>query len=164
MSENVELVCTLTDAANRIDLDAVLALLAPDVVWEENAELPGLKEVYRGRAEVRGWAEQVLEVFEGPHQELDRITELSGDRVFTENVITAHGKGSGAPTELRYWAVCWINEGKIARRQVFWNRDEALEADGRRNSRYGRKAVARTAALHGKQHSTAPRAREGGDR
>jgi hypothetical protein len=65
-----------------------------------------------------------------PHQELDRISELSGDRVFTENVISAHGKGSGVPTKLRYWAVYWIKEGKIARRQVFWNREEALAAAG----------------------------------
>jgi ketosteroid isomerase-like protein len=128
--DNVELVRALTDAGNRVDLDAAVALLTPDVVWEENAELPGLKEVYRGRAEVRAWAEQVLEVFEDPHQELDRITELSGDRIFTETVITAHGKGSGVPTELRYWAVYWIKEGKISRRQVFWNRDKAREAAG----------------------------------
>jgi steroid delta-isomerase-like uncharacterized protein len=130
--ENVELVRALTDAGNRLDIDAAAALLAPDVVWEENAELPGLKEVYRGRDEVRRWAEEVFEIFESPHQELDRITELSGDRVFTETVTTAHGKTSGVPTELRYWAVFWITEGKIARRQVFWNRDEALEAAGLR--------------------------------
>jgi ketosteroid isomerase-like protein len=130
--ENVELVRALTDAANRIDIDAVIALLGPDVVWEETAVLPGLREGYRGRDEVREWADEILEVFESArtHNALDRITELSGDRVFTENVLTAHGKGSGAPTELRYWAVYWIREGKIARRQVFWNRDEALETAG----------------------------------
>ena len=46
--ENVKLVRALTDAANRIDIDAVIALLSPDVVWEETAALPGLREVYRG--------------------------------------------------------------------------------------------------------------------
>jgi ketosteroid isomerase-like protein len=132
--ENVELVRAMTDAANRIDIDAVIALLSPDVVWEETADLPGLREVYRGRDEVREWADEILEVFESARTRnaLDRITELSGDRVFTENVITAHGKGSGVPTELRYWAVYWIREGKIARRQVFWNRDEGLESAGLR--------------------------------
>jgi ketosteroid isomerase-like protein len=128
--ENVELVRALTDAVNRIDIDAFIALLSPDVVWEETADLPGFREVYRGRAEVRAWADELLEVFESAHNELDRVTELSGDRVFTENALTAHGKGSGVPTELRYWAVYWIREAKIARRQVFWNRDEALEAAG----------------------------------
>jgi ketosteroid isomerase-like protein len=128
--ENVELVRALTDAANRIDIDAVVALLSRDVVWEETAALPGLREVYRGPDEVRAWADEILELFESPHNALDRVTELSGDRVFTENVLTVHGRGSGAPAELRYWALYWIKNGKIARRQVFWNRDEALEAAG----------------------------------
>jgi ketosteroid isomerase-like protein len=130
--ENVELVRALTEAANRVDIDAAAGLLAPDVVWEENAELPGLKEVYRGRDDFRRWAEEVIEIFESPHQGLERITELSGNRVLTENVLTAHGKGSGVPAELRYWALYWVMDGKIARRQVFWNRAEALEAAGLR--------------------------------
>jgi ketosteroid isomerase-like protein len=128
--ENVEVVRALTEAGNRVDIDAVVALLTSDVIWEENAELPGLREVYRGRSEVRAWAAEILEIFESPHQGLDRITELSGDRVFTETVISAHGKGSGVPAELRYWAVYWIKEGKIARRQVFWNREEAFAGAG----------------------------------
>jgi ketosteroid isomerase-like protein len=130
--ENLELVRAMTDAANRIDIDAVIALLSPDVVWEENAELPGLREVYRGRDEVRAWADELLEVIESAHNALDRVTELSGDRVFTENALTVHGKTSGVPAELRYWALYWIKNGKIARRQVFWNRDEGLEAAGLR--------------------------------
>ena len=128
----MELVRAMTDAANRIDIDAVIALLSPDVVWEETADLPGLREVYRGRDEVREWADELIEVIGNGNNALDRVTELSGDRVFTENVLTIHGKGSGAPAELRYWALYWIKNGKIARRQVFWNRDEGLEAAGLR--------------------------------
>jgi ketosteroid isomerase-like protein len=128
--ENVEVVRAMTDAANRIDIDAFIALLSPDVVWEETAELPGLREVYRGRDEVRTWTDEILEIFESPQNALDRVTELIGDRVFTENVLTARGKGSGVPTELRYWAVNWVREGRIARRQVFWDGNEALEAAG----------------------------------
>jgi ketosteroid isomerase-like protein len=128
--ENVEVVRAMTDAANRIDIDAFIALLSPDVVWEETAELPGLREVYRGRDEVRTWTDEILEIFESPQNALDRITELIGDRVFTENALTARGKGSGVPTELRYWAVYLVREGKIARRQVFWHENEALEAAG----------------------------------
>jgi ketosteroid isomerase-like protein len=108
----VELVRALTAAANRVDIDAGAALLAPDVVWEENTELPGIKDVYRGRAEFRRWAEQMLEVFESPHQEFVRITELSGNRVFTESVLTAYGKGSGVPAELRYWTLYWLKNGR----------------------------------------------------
>jgi ketosteroid isomerase-like protein len=51
--ENVEAVRQGIEAFNRRDLDAFVARLSPDVVWEENPDLPGLREIYRGRAEVR---------------------------------------------------------------------------------------------------------------
>jgi ketosteroid isomerase-like protein len=131
-SKNAELVREATAATNRLDVDALVALLSPNVVWEENPEIPGLREVYRGRPEVRAWAQEILEVVDSPHSELEEITELSDDRVFTENVLTGHGKGSGVPVALRYWAILSIAQGRIARRQVFWNGDEALEAAGLR--------------------------------
>jgi ketosteroid isomerase-like protein len=53
--ENVEVLRALNDAANRLDLDAFLACLSRNVIWEENPEIPGLRKVYRGRAEVREW-------------------------------------------------------------------------------------------------------------
>jgi ketosteroid isomerase-like protein len=130
--ENVELALRTLDAFNRQDFDAFVALLSPDVVWEENPELPGLREVYRGRAEVREWMVAVLEVVENLHIEVEEVTELGDDRVFTETVLTARGKGSGVPVELRFWMVLWFAESKITRRQVSWTRDQALEAAGLR--------------------------------
>jgi hypothetical protein len=35
--------------------------------------LPGLGEVYRGRAEAREWLEQLLELFEESHLEIEQI-------------------------------------------------------------------------------------------
>ena len=128
--ENVELVRALIEAANRVDFDAAAAVVAPDVVWEENPEFPGLREVYRGPAEVRAWWEEVLEVVDDFHLEVEKLTELGNDRVIGEIFITGRGKGSGAPVEQRVWNVFSFAEGKIARRQVFWNREEALEAAG----------------------------------
>ena len=93
--ENVEVVREATDVFNRLGLNAFMALLSPDVVWEVNPELPGLREVY---CEVRG------------------LTELTDDRVFCETILTGRGKGSGVPFELHYWTVFWIGDGKIARR------------------------------------------------
>jgi ketosteroid isomerase-like protein len=128
--ENVELVRAGIDEFNRRELDAFVDRLDPDVVWEENPDLPGLREIYRGRAEVREWIEEVLEAVETLHNEIVEITELPDDRVFTENVVTGRGTGSGVPVELRYWSVLWLSEDKLARRQVFWSKDEALEAAG----------------------------------
>jgi ketosteroid isomerase-like protein len=128
--ENVELTLRAIDAWNRRDVDAFVALLSPDVVWEENPELPGLREVYRGRAEVRDWIKDFLEAVESPQLELEETIELGDDRIFTEMVLTGRGRGSGVPVELRFWLVIWFVEGKIARRQVAWTKDEALETAG----------------------------------
>ena len=43
---------------------------------------------------------------------------------------TAHGRASGVKTELRFWQLFWLTDGKIARRRIFWTRDEALDAAG----------------------------------
>jgi ketosteroid isomerase-like protein len=132
MSENVELALRTLDAFNGRDVDAFVAFLSPDVVFEENPELPGLREVYRGRAEVREWMAAVLEVMENLHSEVEELTELRDERVFAEIVLKARGKGSGVPVELRFWTVLWFAESKITRRQVSWNRDDALRAAGLR--------------------------------
>ncbi len=128
--ENVEIVREATDVFNRLDLDAFMALLSPDVVWEVNPELPGMREVYRGPTEVRAFQEEILELFESGHVEVRGLTELSDDRVFCETILTGRGKGSDLPIELHYWTVFWIAEGKIARRQVWMEKAEALEAAG----------------------------------
>jgi ketosteroid isomerase-like protein len=129
--ENVELAREAIDALNRGDLDAWLAFLSPDVVWEALPGVPGIGELYRGRAEVRGWIEELWEVAEGVvHTEIEQITDLGEDRVFLALVLTARGRGSGVPFEMPTWSVIWYREGLVTRRQVFWTRDEALEAAG----------------------------------
>jgi ketosteroid isomerase-like protein len=130
--ENVEVALEGVDAVNRRDPDGFVACLHPDVVWEESGDvLPGLRGVHRGRAEARRWFEEaILETWENLHLEVEEITEANDGRVFSEALVTARGRASGAETELRFWTVLWFADGKIARRQVFFTRDEALQATG----------------------------------
>jgi ketosteroid isomerase-like protein len=131
--QNVEVVLQGVDAANRRDPDAFMACLHPDVEWEESGDpFPGLRGIYRGRAEARKWFEEaVVELWERLHNEVEEITEASDDRVFLGILIRARGRASGVETELRAWQVFWLTDGKIARRQgPFWARNEALEAAG----------------------------------
>lgn len=118
------------DAWNRRDVDALVADLSAAVVWEENPGFPGLRAVYRGRAEVREWAEEILEPWESSYGRLEEMTELGDDRMLAEFVITGRSKGGGVPVELRFWLILWFVGGKIDRRQVFWERRAALEAAG----------------------------------
>jgi ketosteroid isomerase-like protein len=127
--ENVEVARKVIDAVNRGDLDAWLGFLSPEVVWE-SLPLVGFRDVYRGRAEAREWLEQLTEVFEEVHLEIDEITALSDDRVLTAASARGRGRGSGIPVERPSWEVVWLADGLITRRQVFWTRDEALEAAG----------------------------------
>ena len=131
--EHEELVRRLGDAWNGGDVEALLALLSPDVVWEENPDVPGLRQVYRGREEVREWAEEILEAWESSEVEIEEVKQLSEDRVLGQALIAGRGKGGGVPVELRFWLILSFEAGKISRRQVFWVREEALEAAGLSN-------------------------------
>jgi ketosteroid isomerase-like protein len=128
--ENVALARKAIDALNRGDLDSLLAFLSPDVEWEALRDVPELRDVYRGRAEVRKRIEELWKLAEGVvHIEIEQMKDLGGDRVFMAVVLTARGS---VPFELPNWSVIWFAEGLVTRRQVFWTREEALEAAGLR--------------------------------
>ena len=102
--ENVEIVRKVIDAFNRGGVDAWLRFLSPEVVWE-SVPLVGFRDVYRGRAEARKWIEQLLEVFEEPHLEIEQITPLNDDAVLNELIEIGRGRGSGLPGEQRIWEI-----------------------------------------------------------
>ena len=100
------------------------------VVWE-SLPFPGFSDVYRGRAEAREWYEQLLEVFEEAHLEIEEITALSDDRVLSDIPRSGAVGAVACPgATVCSWSIHWLAKGLIARRQVFWTRDEALEAAG----------------------------------
>ena len=121
------------DALNRGDIDAWLALLSPDVVWEALEGIPGIGELYRGRAGAREWIELMwANAEEVVHIEIEQMADLDDDRVFLAVALTARRRGSGAPFEYRTWQIVWFADGLITRRQVFWTRAEALKTAGLR--------------------------------
>jgi ketosteroid isomerase-like protein len=133
-AENVALARKAIGALNRGDLDALLAFLSPDVVWEALEGVTGIGELYRGRAGVREWIELMLENAEGGvfHIKIEQMTDLGADRVFIAVAVTARRKASGVPFEYRTWQIVRFADGLITRRQVFWTRAEALKAAGLR--------------------------------
>jgi ketosteroid isomerase-like protein len=131
--ENVEVVLKVVDAVNRRDPAAFMACLHPDVEWREESgdPLPGLRGIYRGLVEVRGWFEEaVLDHWKSFDMEVEEITEAGNDRVFLGIVAAARGRASGVETELRSWQVFRFVDGKATGREVFLERDDALEAAG----------------------------------
>jgi ketosteroid isomerase-like protein len=128
--ENVEIVLRQVEALNRRDIDAFVALVSPEVAWEDSMFGSEPARIYRGRAEVREWLNRVLEPWESLHGEVEEITEAADDRVFFGGLLTTRGKGSGVETQVRGWFVVWITNGKVTRRLLFLDRAEALEAAG----------------------------------
>jgi ketosteroid isomerase-like protein len=127
---NVEVVLKGVEAVNARDFDSLAELVAPEVEWDDTEGFAGLRGVHRGRAGVRGWLEAVLEPWESLHLEVEEITDAGERRVYLETLMSARGRASGVQTEIRVWMVFWLADGKIARRQLFWTRADALEAAG----------------------------------
>jgi ketosteroid isomerase-like protein len=129
--ENVEIVLQGIEAFNRRDVDAFVALVSPDVEWEDSVFWSEHARIHTGEAELREWFNRVVvEPWESLHFEVEEITEAGDDRVFFGALLTTRGKGSGVETQVRGWSVMWITNGMVTRRQVFLDRAEALEAAG----------------------------------
>jgi ketosteroid isomerase-like protein len=131
--ENVEAVRKGVKAFNERDPDAFVAVVSPDVEWDDAIFWSGVTRTYRGRGELREWMSEVLEPWESLRIELTEITEAPDDRVFYGLRLTGRGKGSGVePPGETFWTAAWFADGKVTRRKVFLERDEALEAAGLR--------------------------------
>ena len=130
--ENVESIRRATEAFNRGDADAFVALGTPDVEWEDATFWTEGSRIFRGRDEVRTWFAQVQEPWERIHLDLEEILEAGMDGLVVGFRLTARGRSSGVDTQLQFWQVLWFREGLTAKRQIFRDRTEALEAAGLR--------------------------------
>ena len=104
--------------------------MSADVEWEDSVFWSEGSRTYRGRAEVEGWLARILEPWESIHMRAEEIAEASDGRVLVGLVLTGRGKESGIETELGFWTVSRIEDGKIAARKAYLERADALEAAG----------------------------------
>ncbi len=131
MSEqNIDVGRGLIEAVNRRDLDAFLALVRPDVEWDDSEGWPGIRGIYRGHDGVRDWWERFLEVWESVEVVVEEAREGPEGRVLLQVSGAFRGGASGVQTEVRAWEVLRIVDGQVAKRQLSWSRDEGLAAAG----------------------------------
>jgi ketosteroid isomerase-like protein len=124
---NLEVVRRIARAFNEGDVDAIVAELDPAVEWEEQP-IPGVDPVYHGHEGVRRWAEAVMGPELGALQaHVEGFTEV-GDAVIASTRISGAGQSSGVEVQMYVQIVVTFREGKVARRQVFQTRQQALEA------------------------------------
>jgi ketosteroid isomerase-like protein len=100
----------------------------PDVVWEENEPaFTGLERVYRGHEGLVRWFREVLEPWDlYSVEELDLIEV--GDSVVLQIRLQGRGGVSGAEVDMTVCNVFTFRDEKIVRRQLFYERDDALRA------------------------------------
>ena len=129
--ENVETARMAFEAWNRRDLQSVLDLFHPDVVWEENVQVfPGMDRIYRGHEGFLKWDRDAFsEVWESIAVEPLEFID-AGDHVVALLRLSGKGQGSGVDVELAIYNVLTFRDGKVAWRRLYTDRAEALEAAG----------------------------------
>ena len=126
--ENAEVVRAGFEGFNRGDVEAVVAMCAPDIEWFPPAELPDAR-TYHGHQGVRAAAEDMLNVFGALQAEPERLID-AGDQVVVLFRWRGHGRGSGVPLDLvgEQAAVFTMRNGEAIRAEWYIDRSKALEA------------------------------------
>jgi ketosteroid isomerase-like protein len=126
--DNEAVVRTLYEAFNRADWDEALGLMAPEVEWETDPRHPRAG-VYRGRAAVRSFIEDLEAPFEGTVYTPERIF-AAADHVVVFVTIRRRPAGSSAQVEVQIGELWTLRDGQIVRGQGFGEREKALAAVG----------------------------------
>jgi ketosteroid isomerase-like protein len=128
--ENVELIKAGFAAHNRGDLDALIEVYDPDVVFE--TLLLGTR---RGNDAIRQIYEENQKTLSGYSIEPVEVID-SGDQVVAVAQVTGVGPASQIAMDGDAFAFLFtIKNGRIVREQAFRNREEALDAAGLEDDR-----------------------------
>jgi ketosteroid isomerase-like protein len=125
---NVETVRRLVDAFNRRDLDGALEEMHPDAELDWSRSRGLRSEIYRGKAEIKRFWEELLDHFEEINVRPEKFIE-AGEHVVVPDRSLARGR-AGIRVEAANTMVFTLRDGKIVRQQLFQETEEALEAAG----------------------------------
>ena len=128
--ENVEVVRRAMQLYADHDIDAHLADMDPEVVYDwSNSDAPD-RGVYSGRADVRAFLQARDEALEERRLDFVKVIAAAPDTV----VYTAHmrerGRASGVEVTTHIALVWELREGKIIHCAVYQTGDDALKAVG----------------------------------
>jgi ketosteroid isomerase-like protein len=128
--ENVELIRAAIAKYNAWDLDAHIALYAPDAEWVPDAStFPEAAPPHR-RDEIRRFIEGTREGFMNLRYELNELFAVGTDRVLARGEWGGQGAASGIETYSSLTTVWTVRHGEISRVEFFFDHAEALEAVG----------------------------------
>ena len=127
--EDVEVVRRSFDAWNDGDVDSIRRCYAEDVVVQTG--ITELGRTFEGDDPIGRWVAELRETWAEFHWEIERIFEV-GDLVVTFHRVMGVGRESGVEVVRDLTTLFSLRDGKIASERIFLDREEALEAAGRR--------------------------------
>ncbi len=112
------------EAANRRDMDGILAGAHKEVEVHPVLGANVGANVYRGHAGVRQWTEDLWGEWESFDTTIGPVIER-GDRLLYPVGLRGRGRASGAPFEAEIFHVTTMRDGLIVRIEGFSDRDSA---------------------------------------
>jgi ketosteroid isomerase-like protein len=127
--ENVELVRGGFDLALNGDFDQFEEFLTPDVVIVQPPEVPDAKRYEGPTAVAQAW-EDWPNQWEDFRLDLIDLMDVSDDVIVSETRHRGRGRESGIEMDFRVFYVHRLRKGKLCRMEMFFSREQALEAVG----------------------------------
>lgn len=128
-SEGLRVVRRGIEAWNDQDLDALIGLLAPDIVWHTAGVLPDLDATYEGHEGVRHFFSQVVEPWRSIQVDVERVIDEREGQILLGIRFRAEGR-EGLKVDMPYFHVYRFDDGL----QLTELRAFADEAEARREA------------------------------
>jgi HAD superfamily hydrolase (TIGR01509 family) len=124
-SPSLELVGRGYEAWNRADVDAFVALMDPEIVWESSGTFPGLERRYLGVDGVREFWSDFNEPWERMSIEMTEVVEPLPDQVLARVRFSARGRG-GIEVERDFGQHYTVRDGRMARMRSYESWEDAV--------------------------------------
>jgi ketosteroid isomerase-like protein len=126
--ENVEWIELFWELYNRREIDAWVAMMAPDLEWHVDPQDPDTT-VHRGPEAVRRYGLSWAEMMDAKI-EVREVFEASDDQLVAWTRLEARGGASGVPVGQDWAFIFKLRDGLVTRVQETQDKQEALEAAG----------------------------------
>ena len=129
--ENVEICKRAFKVFERLDVEAGLEYVDPEIMFQSAIVSGASGKTFRGYDGLREWAAESEAAFDELRTVPEEFRDL-GDDVLVLGRVLARGRGSGVPVESPAAFLCTLRDGRMVRVRGYLNWDEALEAAGLR--------------------------------
>ena len=127
MTSNADLARAGLEAFNRGDVEAVLALMSPDIEVHSVAEV-GEAGTYHGPEGYLAWVRIWLEAWDDFRVEVKEIEELGDEQMLVHTTQRGRGRDSGLEVAQDGVYLFTLRDGLLSRLHLYADRESALVA------------------------------------